>query len=61
MLESLVDIKPDNIMIAFKDQWTSKNTDDWVKTHPPGSRAPEKSPKKWSLHFTRNHCHLQAR
>lgn len=45
---SLADIEPDNIMIDFKfgRKWTSDAIDNWVRTNPPRTYAPERSLNK---------------
>src|ERR1700733_9178535 len=43
---SLVDIKPDNIMVVLDPQWTTEAIDTWVRENPPRTYAPERSLNK---------------
>jgi serine/threonine-protein kinase SRPK3 len=43
---SLLDIKPDNIMIDLERHWTTEAIDTWVRENPPCTYAPERSLNK---------------
>ncbi|KAG2121733.1 kinase-like domain-containing protein [Suillus clintonianus] len=40
------DIKPDNIMIALSDKWTTEAIAEWLKANPPRTHPPEQSVTK---------------